>query len=775
MADLLEQATERHGAGDLRAARRLYDQALALAPADHRALFRKGLLELQEARPESAVRCIEQAIEAAPGEARYPLGLGEALAALGRWADAATAYRRAIASDAACAPAHFGLGRTLHHQSDFRAAIECFATAVRLRPSFAEAFNNLGNCAQALGDADQAGAAYRQAIALRPDYAGALSNLGALLLVGGDADEAIALFRKAAELEPTVGAHVLNLGAALCRQRDFAEAVLVLGRLAAAQPKSAEAAFNLGNALAGLHRLQEAAQQYQRATALRSDHAGAWNNLGNVRKQLGDFPQATAAYQAALAADPDSLRALNNLSCLLRTQRRMHEAESLLRDGLRRHGDHAPLWNNLGNVLKDSGRLDEAIECLRRSLALDPADAIAHSNLAYTLTFQATEPEPILAEARRWHDRHTASIRPAILSRPLHRRLRIGYVSPDFRDHCHAMFTIPLLSHHDREAFEIHCYSLVERPDAHTRRLAEHADVWRDVTPLDDAALCERIRADEIDILVDLAMHMANGRPGVFARRAAPIQAAYLAYPGTTGIPAIDYRLTDWRLDPPGYDSHYTEKSIRLADSYWCYDPLTTEPAVNALPALARGFVTLGCLNNPCKITDLTVRLWADVLRELPHARLLLMTPSGSGREHLLQRFGAAGVTADRVGFVPFQPRLEYLRTYQEIDLGLDTFPYGGHTTSLDSFWMGVPVVSRVGSTCVGRAGLSQLHSLGLLDLAAETDAGFVRAAVGLATDLPRLATLREELRPRLERSVLMDAARFARSIEAAYRQMVNK
>ena len=507
-------------------------------------------------------------------------------------------------------------------------------------------------------------------------------------------------------------------------------------------------------------------------TALRPNHAGAWNNLGNVRKQLGDLRQATAAYQAALAADPGSLRALNNLSCLLRTQRRMHEAESLLRDGLRRHGDQAPLWNNLGNVLKDSGRLDEAIECLRRSLALDPSDAIAHSNLAYTLTFQATEPEPILAESRRWHDRHAASIRPAFLERPLRPRLRVGYLSPDFRDHCHAMFTIPLLSHHDREAFEIHCYSLVERPDAHTKRLAQHADRWRDVTALDDAALCDRIREDEIDILVDLAMHMANGRPLVFARRAAPIQVAYLAYPGTTGIPTMDYRLTDPRLDPPEYDAHYTEKSVRLADSYWGYDPLTDGPAVSPLPALARGFVTFGCLNNPCKVTDLTLRLWAGVLHAIPDSQLLLMAPPGSGREHLLARMQVVGIAADRVRFVPFQPRAEYLRTYREIDVGLDTFPYGGHTTSLDSFWMGVPVVTRVGSTCVGRAGLSQLHSLELRELAAETDAAFVGTAVTLAMDLPRLATLRQELRPRLERSVLMDHAAFARNIEAAYRQM---
>ena len=314
MADHFEQASERHRAGDLREARRLYDLVLAEAPADHRAMFRKGLLELQEGQPEAALRNIEQAIAVAPAQVRYPLGLGETLTALDRWADAATAYRRAIASDSECAEAHFGLGRVLQHRSDFTAAIESFRNAVRLRPTFAEALSNLGNCAQSIGDAAQAESAYRQAIEVRPDFAGALSNLGALLLARGDVAAAIALFRKAAELEPEVGAHGLNLGAALCRQRQFAEAALVLDRLVEREPANAEAAFNLGNALGGLHRWHEAAEQHQRATSLRPDHAGAWNNLGNIRKLLGDFNQATAAYQAALSADPGSVRALNNLS-----------------------------------------------------------------------------------------------------------------------------------------------------------------------------------------------------------------------------------------------------------------------------------------------------------------------------------------------------------------------------------------------------------------------------------------------------------------------------
>jgi predicted O-linked N-acetylglucosamine transferase (SPINDLY family) len=327
-----------------------------------------------------------------------------------------------------------------------------------------------------------------------------------------------------------------------------------------------------------------------------------------------------------------------------------------------------------------------------------------------------------------------------------------------------------MLSRHDHAEFEIFCYSSVERPDEHTRRIAGYADVWRDVRLLDDVSLASTIRDDRIDILIDLTMHMANGRPLLFARAPAPIQIAWLAYPGTTGMDAMDYRFTDPRLDPCGFENQYSEHSIRLGDSFWCYDPLADEPHVNPLPALERGYVTFGCLNNPCKVTEATLALWGGVMRALPGSRLRLLAPRGHYRQRMLQRLAGQGIDPDRVSFANYQVRADYLRSYHEIDIGLDTFPYNGHTTSLDSLWMGVPTITRVGETSVGRGGLSQLFQLELLELAADSDLGFVAAAVALARDFPRLAALRQELRARLEASPLMDAGRFARSIEAAYR-----
>jgi predicted O-linked N-acetylglucosamine transferase (SPINDLY family) len=320
--------------------------------------------------------------------------------------------------------------------------------------------------------------------------------------------------------------------------------------------------------------------------------------------------------------------------------------------------------------------------------------------------------------------------------------------------------------------FEIFCYAHVSRPDAITQRIHACVDQWRSILGLSDQAAARRIHQDRIDILVDLTMHMSHGRPLVFARKPAPVQVAWLAYPGTTGLAAMDYRLTDPFLDPPDVDHFYSEKSLRLPGTFWCYDPLCGDLHPNPLPASTNGYVTFGCLNNFCKVTEPTLRLWAEVLAAAANSRLILLAAHGGHRTRVQQYFRDRGVDPGRIEFVEFQPRRQYLEVYHRIDIGLDTLPYNGHTTSLDSFWMGVPVVTRIGSTVVGRAGWSQLCNLGLKELAGEGDEQFVKIALELAADLPRLAGLRQDLRSSMQRSPLMDGPRFARAMEAAYQDM---
>lgn len=718
---------------------------LARAPAHTLALYRSGLLELQDGHPDSALVLLEQAVAADAAEARYQFVLGQARQALRLW----------------------------------DTAIDAYESALKLQPDFLDAWNNLGICRQRRGQFAQAATAYRQALLLESRNAGLLANLGTVLREMGELTEAVELLRAAVDLEPAVVSHSVNLGIAYWNQGNFAEAERTLNETLARAPDDADAAFNLGNALHGLGRQREAIDRYRQALRIRPNYADALINLGNVHAELGEFAPGMQAYDAALRVQPDSVVALNNAACLMRTLGHIDDAETALCRALQRDPGNAALHDTLGNVYKDAGDLDAALASFRKSLELDPGSAATHSNLAYSLSFQAPQAAAVLEECLRWNERFAAGL-PWSAHQPdsrdrtdpgePNRRLKIGYVSPDFREHCQSLFTIPLLSRHDHAAFEIFCYASVKRPDEHTRRIAGYADVWRDVRLLNDEALSRIIREDRIDILVDLTMHMAGGRPLLFARKPAPIQIAWLAYPGTTGIGAMDYRLSDPRLDPPGFDAHYSERTLRLPDSYWCYDPLTQAPLVNDLPAIERGYLTLGCLNNPCKLTDHTLRLWGGVMRALPDARLLALAPPGRHRRRLTQRLGAHGIAAERVDYRAFQPRGEYLRSYHDIDLGLDTFPYNGHTTSLDSLWMGVPVVTRVGRTSVGRGGLSQLFQMDLLELAAESDEAFVDIAAALGRDLDRLAALRRELRTRLERSALMDALRFARHVEDVYR-----
>ncbi|MCX4165309.1 MULTISPECIES: tetratricopeptide repeat protein [Paraburkholderia] len=779
IAALLAQAKTHHLSGDLTTARRLYEAVLTERPAHADASFRLGILDLQCGDAGRALISVERALACEPHQTRYRFGRAQVLVALQRFDDAIDVCRDLLIGQPASVDILFVLAHTLQAKGDMRAAVDTWLRVLDLDPACIEALNQLGNAYRHLGDLSAAEQSYRRALAVQPANADALTNLGSVLRVSGRLDEATMWLRKAVQSDPRNAAAHVNLGVALCERREYAQALALLERAVELDPTSAEAAYNLGNAAHATGRPRDAIVQYRRAIELKSDHADAHNNLGNAHRSLGEFAAAADAFAGALRLRPDSIAACNNLGNLYRTLGRTDDAKTYLRRALAIDPTHSVSHNNLGNVLKDGGALDDAIASYRRALDCDADNVIAHSNLLYALTFRCDDAQTVRDESRRWSARHEDPLRTTLKphgnDRAPNRRLRIGYVSADFRDHCQALFTIPLLAHHDHDAFEIVCYSSVERPDAVTARIAAYADVWRDVRTLDDEQLAQTIRADGIDILIDLTMHMADGRPLLFVRKPAPVQVAWLAYPGTTGIDAIDYRLTDAHLDPSWHDSHYSEQSVRALESFWCYDPLTDTPAVNALPASKRvtnGAVTLGCLNNPCKLTDRTLAMWAGVMQALPYARLVLMSAAGEGRERLVERADAQGIDTARVSFVPFRPRAAYLATYHDIDLGLDTFPYNGHTTSLDSLWMGVPVVTRVGQTAVGRGGLSQLANLGLSELAAYTDEEFVRIAVELARDLPRLSALRSGLRTRLEASPLMDGSRFAYQVERAYRQM---
>jgi predicted O-linked N-acetylglucosamine transferase (SPINDLY family) len=778
VCEVYERALAHHRAGRVHDAERLYRQVVQ-GQADHAgALHLLGVAALTGGRLPEALDWLRRAIAVAPHVAVYYVSLGQVLTALGRLDEAIASNQRATELSPEMVEGWFALGISLQSAGRLREAVQAYRRALELAPDHADAANNLGGALDQLGDLDEAIVAYRRALEHDPERVTTLTNLGSGLSRAGRHDEAIAVCRRATALSPGFVAAFNNLGLALTANRQLDEAVEALCEAVRLRPDFAEAWFNLANARHKRGDLNDALAAFRRALELRPDWPEAQINLGNTLLALRQFEEAASSYREAFVLQPDNVDALNNLGSAERDLGHADQAIAAFRRCIALRPDFHIAYCNLGNVLRDSGQIEEAVEAYRKAVEICPHDIISHSNLAYAVHFHPDyDAADILRENHSWNAVHAAGLRGEwrrhTNDRDPERRLRIGYIGADFRDHCQSLFTIPLMSHHDHERFEITCYANLPRPDSVTRRIMQYANRWQVVAGRSDEEVAEEIRADQIDILVDLTMHMSNGRPLVVARKPAPVQVAYLAYPGTTGLAAVDYRLTDPYLDPPGErDGDYAEISFRLPETFWCYDPLTDHPSPGPLPAVDAGRATFGCLNNFSKVNRATVSLWAGVLKAVAGSRLLLLSPRGRHRERVLEQFAHAGIEANRVEFVEYRPRPEYLELYRRIDLGLDTIPYNGHTTSLDSLWMGVPVVTRVGRTAVGRAGWSQLSNLGLTELVARSDEEFVSIASGLARDLPRLAQLRSTLRARMQRSPLMDATRFARQVELAYRQM---
>jgi len=563
-------------------------------------------------------------------------------------------------------------------------------------------------------------------------------------LQAGNLQDADAIFRQIVQVNPLNAEATEFLGILCSRLGRPEEAVTYMERALTLRPGVPAFHANLGLAYVSVHRLTEAVAQEQEALRLDPFNAQFHNNLGNIYHERGDLDEALASYQEASRLQPDM----------------------------------AAPYTNRAVILAEMGLLDDALVAFRRAVELQPAAAIFHSNLFYNLHFHPdSDAQSLGEEGRRWNERHAAPLAPQMppdTGNPdPERRLRSGFYSPDLRLHPIGQFLLPILESHDRRGMETYCYAAIAVPDEFTLRLRGQADFWRDVAGLTDAQLADLVRQDRIDIFVDLTAHLAQNRLLVFARKPAPVQATYLAYCSTTGLTAIDYRLTDPYLDPPDQATpFYSEESVWLPETYWCYRPAIEVEPPGPLPALAAGHVTFGCLNTFRKNMPPALATWRDLLAAVPDSRLLLHAHPGSHRDRVRAFFAEKGIDPGRVEFAGNELRPGYFRLYDRIDIGLDPFPYCGGTTTCDALWMGVPVVTLVGRTAVGRGGLSILSNAGLPELVARTPEEYLRLAAGLAEDLPRLTEQRAGLRARMQASPLMDAPRFTRHFEAALRTM---
>jgi predicted O-linked N-acetylglucosamine transferase (SPINDLY family) len=596
--------------------------------------------------------------------------------------------------------------------------------------------------------------------------------------LAGRADEALAILAEALRLDPN-HASALTFGALLDLRGGRPNTALAYAeRAIAVEPRRARAHQLRGLALLALGHGSDALPALRRAVALDERLFDARLDLGNALLEQGDIAGAQAQIEAALAADPGSAIAQNSLGNLRARQRQFDAGIAAYRRAIEIDPRFAQAYGNLGMLQFGIGATDDAIASFRRAVALAP-DRIAHwSALLFALNVsdQATA-ESIAAEHRAFGARFAARIAPLSAVAPTPRsgrRLRIGYVSSDWRRHAVAVFAEPLLAAHDRSRFEIVCYQNYSGGDEITARIAGLADRFVSIASLSDADAATLIRADAIDILVDLNGHTAHNRLPLFFLKPAPVQVSWLGYLGATGVPTINYRLTDLFTDPPGAgEAEGAESLWRLPQTQWCYRPYPEAPEAGPLPAAATGTVTFACLNHPTKMSRAALGLWARILTAVPDSRLVLLaTPYEGQRVDVRDFFVALGIAAERIEQVSEAPIEEYLARYRSADIALDSLPCAGGTTTCDALWMGVPVVTLVGDRPFSRSGASLLRNAGLTDLIARTPDDYASAAIDLARDHARLGALRAALRGRLRASPLLDATGFARAVESAFDAM---
>jgi len=580
----------------------------------------------------------------------------------------------------------------------------------------------------------------------QPRSAEARISLAKLLLDCGRADQAVAAMEAAIALRPgNLAGCYNNLGVIHDHQKNW----------------------------------QAAAAAYRQAIALQPTYAIAHKNMGDALRQLGQLESALASYETAVGCAPAFGEARAALGLALYLGGQFRKAIEQLHLAIQLNPRDGNSHTNLALCHARLAEHDSALAAARRAVEIDPSDPELHSNLIAMLNYtQGGTPVIMLNESREWHRRHVVPLaqfhRRHANSRRPDRPLRIGYISPDFREHPVSVFIEPVLAHHDRSHFTIACYAQVAAPDVVTGRIESTTDLWRNIVGRSHDEVAQQVRADGIDILVDLCGHLLDNRLPVLARKPAPVQSLWLGYLNTSGTSRIDYRLTDGWADPvDSADLFYSEKLFRLPHAFFVYQPPVEAPPVGPSPMLTAGHVSFASFNNFTKITPMTVEMWAGILQAVPNARLLMSRVPPDAVDGLLNSFRSFGVDIARIEIKKKMSVPEYFESHNRVDISLDPFPWTGHTTTCHSLWMGVPVVSLAGPTAISRAGMSVM---GPLDLnkgwVAATPREYVRLAVEWAGKPRELAELRASLRDRMHRSPLTDAAGFTRHLESAYRQM---
>ena len=641
------------------------------------------------------------------------------------------------------------MGLAYFRMKDYEAAIGSYKKAIELNANFETFWNNLAVALRANNNKTESIAASREAIRINSRDARAHLNLGNTLRQCGKVDKAADSFVKAIAINPA-----------------YCEAHVSLARIYAATGK-----------------LKEAVASYREAIKHKPDNPEIHNALGKIYADLYYLNEAHITLTEALRLKPDFIEAISNLGDVYQRSGQTTQAIKKYEQGLSLKPGDINLLGQLGRAYLESGETAAAICNFRKIIEIEPNNKWGHSQLLFSMHYNPDhDSEIIFNEHRSWAAKHAELYDNNKLTfieynKDPDKRLKIGYLSSDFRNHSVAYFLEPFLTHHNKGNFEIFCYSGVLNPDEFTLRFKSLVPHWVSIVGLSPDQIASRIRDDKIDILIDLAGHTNTTSMPVLALKPAPIQISYLGYPHSTGLPTIDYRLTDAYADPPGKsEKWHTEKLIRLQPTVWCYRPPIKTCRVSSLPALNNRVITFGSFNTLPKINIEIIKLWSRILASVPESRLLLKAKCLADQiiqERLTKRFQEFGINKNRIILYPqVVSKIQHFEHYHEVDISLDPYPYNGTTTICEAIWMGVPVITLEGEAHVSRTGVSLLNQVGLEHLIAKTPKEYVHIACSLALDIDSLIELRKTLRERMKSSPLMNERAFTNKLEASYREI---
>ena len=737
-----------------------------------------GMLYAEQAHLEKAEQHLRKALLLSPNEADIHETLGNVLSRSGQLVNAVDCYRKAIAIMPKYAQAHNNLANALKSMGSHEDAIKHYQQAIQLSPEYAEAYFNLGLFHQEVtGELEQAIAQYLQATKIRPDFVDAHYNLAAVYKQTSRLDEAVASYQRALEYRPDDADACYNLGNTFKEAHQLEAAIASYQRAIDLRPDYALAYSMQARCYHELGDPNRSMQLYQRALELNPNHADTHNQLGLLFYDVAYYHDAIASYTRALAIQPDIAEVWNNMGNALNILGAVDEAAANFECAITLKPDMVEAYSNLGTIFRDKGLFDDAIAVFLRSLEINPGYDGAFDNLLFCANYHPDLSGEALYDYYQAYDEHfgrplQSEWRMPVNDRDPYRRLKIGYVSAAFHRHSARHFLEPLLSHHDHEHFEIYAYAQIVSDDEFTQRYQGYVDHWLNTRGMSDDQLAERIRADGIDILIDIAGHTGHNRLLVFARKPAPVSLHWLDFGYTTGLKAIDYYLTDAPTVPEGSEHLFSETPWRLPVPAYAYRPDTTMGDITPLPAYHNGYITFGTLTRSVRINEHVVRVWSEILKRVPNAKLSINSGNFKDtamQERMAARFIAHGIDRERLDIGFQSPAWKVL---QHTDISLDCFPHNSGTTLFESLYMGVPFITLANRPSVGTLGASVLHGINHPEWIAYDEQHYIEHAVNLAQDLPTLARHRSNLRTEMQHSPLMDETGFTRAVEQAYQSM---